>query len=78
MMADERKEAVRAMTDVQIVAQASRIITIAMGTEKNGRGRGKRTVYRADADPLAFWLGVEAILDLIHAAALPASTGEGQ
>lgn len=64
------------MSEAQIIAQASRIITIAMGTEKNGRGRGKRTIYRADADPLAFWLGVESILDLIEAAARPLPESE--
>lgn len=64
------------MSEAQIIAQASRIITIAMGTEKNGRGRGKRTIYRADADPLAYWLGVESILDLIEAAARPLGDGE--
>lgn len=59
----------RKLTEAQITGRAAQIITIAMGSERVGRGRGTRTIRRADQDPLAYWLGVEAILQLIEDAA---------
>lgn len=59
------------MNDAELHAQAGRIIQIAMGREKISRGRGRKakTVWRADEDPLAFVLGVEAVVDLVKRAA---------
>ena len=55
----ERDEAI-------LYAKARRIIHIAMGFEWAGRGRGRERIYRADQDPLAWWLGTELIVDLVN------------
>lgn len=61
------------MTDAELHAAAGRIIQIAMGREKISRGRGReaKTVWRADEDPLAYVLGVEAIVDLVNRTSRP-------
>jgi hypothetical protein len=60
------------MTESQIYAEAGRIIQIAMGKENQARGDRRRStrVWRANEDPLAYWLGVEAIVSLVQRAAL--------
>lgn len=60
------------MTTEQIYSEAGRIIQIAMGKEKVSRGRGRKAVvsWRAEEDPLAYWCGVQAIVDLIDHATL--------
>lgn len=45
-------------------ARASLIMDVAMGADVVGRGRGVKHIRRAEQDPLAFWLGVESIMDL--------------
>lgn len=57
------------LTEAQITGRAAQIITIAMGTRTTGRGRGTRRIRLADEDPLAYWMGVEAIVDLVNDAA---------
>lgn len=52
--------------EAQVYAKASRIITIAMGQDVSGRGRGTRRTWRADNDPLAAVLGVEAIMEIFR------------
>ncbi|MES5044508.1 hypothetical protein ABVB72_04445 [Rhizobium nepotum] len=58
------------MSEEQIYAEAGRIIQIAMGREKVSRGRGRKAApsWRANEDPLGYWCGVEAIVDLVRAA----------
>lgn len=53
------------MSEQEILGRAAQIITIAMGTRVMGRGRGTKYIRIADDDPLAYWLGVEAILKLV-------------
>ncbi len=59
------------MTEAECYARAGRIIQIAMGQDKVGRTRGQKAVWRAEEDPLAYWLGVEAIMALVDTAAMP-------
>ena len=67
-----------ALSEAQISGRATQIITIAMGTRTMGRGRGTKYIRLADEDPLAYWLGVEAILELVNEASGRAALGEGQ
>lgn len=53
------------LTEAEISGRAAQIITIAMGMRTVGRGRGTQYIRLADEDPLAYWLGVEAILTLV-------------
>jgi len=59
------------LTEAQVYSEAGVIIGIAMGREKVKRGKA----WRANEDPLAFVIGVEAIVSLVKRAAL---TTEGQ
>ena len=54
------------LTEAEITGRAAQIITIAMGTRTTGRGRGTVRIRNADDDPLAYWLGVEAIRELVE------------
>lgn len=52
------------MTEAQAYTRAGLIIGIAMGRTITGAGRGRKVTHKADEDPLAYWLGVEAIVDM--------------
>jgi len=52
------------VTDAEVYGRASQIITIAMGTRTMGQGRGVTRIWVADEDPLAWWCGVEAVVNL--------------
>ena len=62
------------METLRLYAEAGRIIDIAMGREeRTGRHKGER---RSVADPLAYWCGVFAIVDLVRKP--PSTAGEGK
>lgn len=56
------------MTDHEIRGRAAQIIAISMGNRTVGRGRGTKRIRNADEDPLAAYLGVEAIVTLVEEA----------
>lgn len=59
------------LSEAQIYAQASNIIQVAMGkiNQVSGDRRRASRVWAANEDPLAYVMGVEAIVELVHRAA---------
>ena len=57
------------LTEAQVYAEAGVIIGIAMGREKVKRGKA----WRANEDPLAYVMAVEAVVSLVQRAALTIS-----
>lgn len=69
------------MTDAQIYSEAGKIIQIAMGkvNQVTGDRRYSRRVWAANEDPLAYVMGVEAIVSLVkRASPLPADNGRAE
>lgn len=63
------------LSERQIYAEAGAIIQIAMGriNQVSGDRRHARKVWAANEDPLGYVMGVEAIVSLVHRAALNAA-----
>ncbi|KNY11867.1 hypothetical protein AKG11_32730 [Shinella sp. SUS2] len=64
------------LSDAQIHAEAGRIIQIAMGkiNQVSGDRRRCSRVWAANEDPLAYVMGVEAVVSLVHRASTPTDT----
>lgn len=66
------------LSDAQIHAEAGRIIQIAMGKINQVAGDRRRSsrVWAANEDPIAYVMGVEAIVSLVQRAAKNATGGD--